>query len=156
MAADMNRVAEQAYNAYCLHVGGKASNGDDLPTWEQQNERSPAIAAAWRFAAAAAVVAHEVFNSGLLPNLYRRRQAETVPAIRLDNAEDSAKKVAEWCGGEATVDTNPDGSEPMHFVSVPNRHGRQLAAPGSWVVARPDGEFHVYEDESFRRYYTLA
>jgi hypothetical protein len=36
-----------AYEAYCVAVGGKAFNGDVLPTWEQQGERSPKIAEAW-------------------------------------------------------------------------------------------------------------
>lgn len=44
-----------AYEAYCDTVGGVAFNGDPLPTWEQQCERSPKIAEAWRSASRAAV-----------------------------------------------------------------------------------------------------
>lgn len=36
-----------AYEAYCEAVGGKAYNGDQLPTWDQQQERNPTIAEAW-------------------------------------------------------------------------------------------------------------
>ena len=40
--------AEIAWNTYKKSVGGKAFNGDPLPTWEQVNESSPRIANAWR------------------------------------------------------------------------------------------------------------
>jgi hypothetical protein len=48
-----DRAGQTAYDAYCREVGGKAFNGDPLPTWQEQIERSPHIAEAWRVAAAA-------------------------------------------------------------------------------------------------------
>ena len=31
----MNQVADRLYTLYCKHVGGKAFNGDALPTWAE-------------------------------------------------------------------------------------------------------------------------
>lgn len=36
---DFEVLAEAAYTAYCVAVGGVSFNGDTLPTWEQQRER---------------------------------------------------------------------------------------------------------------------
>lgn len=47
------RAGQTAYDAYCREVGGKAFSGDPLPTWQEQRERSPYIAAAWCVAAQA-------------------------------------------------------------------------------------------------------
>lgn len=39
-----DKIAEQAYVAYCLAVDNKAFNGDDLPAWQDVGER---IQLAW-------------------------------------------------------------------------------------------------------------
>jgi hypothetical protein len=54
---DWDEVAKVAYSAYCESVGGIAFNGDQLPTWAEQKERSPRIAGAWIAAVKAAVEA---------------------------------------------------------------------------------------------------
>jgi len=46
--------ARAAYGAYCVRVGGRAFNGDTLPSWEEQQQRNPQIAEAWEAAAEAA------------------------------------------------------------------------------------------------------
>lgn len=53
--ATVDEVAEAAYAAYCTAVGGRAFNGDVLPTWGEQRQRNPKITDAWRAAAQAAV-----------------------------------------------------------------------------------------------------
>ncbi len=58
-----DRAGQTNYDAYCRAVGGKAFNGDDLPTWQEQTERSPHIAEAWRVAAAA-VLTIEGWSNG--------------------------------------------------------------------------------------------
>lgn len=48
-----DRAGQTNYDAYVRAVGGKAFNGDDLPSWAEQCERSPHIAEAWRAGAEA-------------------------------------------------------------------------------------------------------
>lgn len=50
---DTEDLAKVAYSTYCVHVGGVAFNGDALPTWDEQAERNPKIAEAWRASAIA-------------------------------------------------------------------------------------------------------
>ena len=40
--------AEIAWDTYKESVGGKAFNGDPLPTWQEVCEKNPRIANAWR------------------------------------------------------------------------------------------------------------
>lgn len=47
----MKELAQIAYEAYCEAVEWKSFSGDQLPTWDQQCERSPQISQAWRAAA---------------------------------------------------------------------------------------------------------
>lgn len=56
---DINKVEERAeilYTVYCDAVGGKAFNGDPLPTWEQfaADMKKTKQADAWREVAAVA------------------------------------------------------------------------------------------------------
>lgn len=53
--ATVDETAQAAYEAYTRAVGGRAFNGDELPTWDEQRRRNPAITDAWRAAAQAAV-----------------------------------------------------------------------------------------------------
>lgn len=53
--ATVDETAQAAYEAYTRAVGGRAFNGDELPTWDEQRQRSPRITDAWRAAAQAAV-----------------------------------------------------------------------------------------------------
>lgn len=55
------QLTEKLYNAYCVMVGGKAFNGDDLPTWEAFSVDAAKIkqANAWR-AVAVTAYAHLV------------------------------------------------------------------------------------------------
>jgi hypothetical protein len=48
------RAGQTAYDAYCREVGGRAFNGDPLPTWQEQRERDDQkIPNAWCAAAQA-------------------------------------------------------------------------------------------------------
>jgi hypothetical protein len=47
-------LGRRAYEAYCDAVGGVAFNGDQLPTWDEQQDRNPTIAHGWRCAGRAA------------------------------------------------------------------------------------------------------
>lgn len=70
-----------AYEAYCDAVGGVAFNGDALPSWEQQCERSPRIAQAWRCAGRAAEQTHSDDNPGPEITGYRQLSPAHVDAI---------------------------------------------------------------------------
>ncbi|MET0416649.1 MAG: hypothetical protein ABW022_11580 [Actinoplanes sp.] len=39
MSTDLFNLARTAYDAYCAAVGGKAFNGDDLPTFDKVPQR---------------------------------------------------------------------------------------------------------------------
>lgn len=53
-----------AYTAYCEAVGGKAYNGDTLPTWEEfaKDETKRTQADAWRKAVKAALAVSYVLS----------------------------------------------------------------------------------------------
>jgi hypothetical protein len=54
----MDDLGQVAYEAYCESVGGVSKfTGDKLPTWEEQLEKNPQIALAWKACAEAVVVA---------------------------------------------------------------------------------------------------
>jgi hypothetical protein len=54
----MGDLGQVAYEAYCESVGGVSKfTGDKLPTWEEQLEKNPDIALAWKVSAEAVVVA---------------------------------------------------------------------------------------------------
>lgn len=51
----MGDLGQVAYEAYCESVS--KFTGDKLPTWEEQLEKNPDIALAWKVSAEAVVVA---------------------------------------------------------------------------------------------------
>jgi hypothetical protein len=67
-----------------------------------------------------------------------------------------AVELAEWCGGHVTTDTNPDGSEPMHFVYIETLEGRMMATPGDWIIKGVNGEFYPCKPDIFEATYEPA
>ncbi len=58
---NIKRIAKAAYTSYCKNVGGKAFNGDPLPTWEEfeADASKEKQVTAWRCAALAACLENE-------------------------------------------------------------------------------------------------
>jgi hypothetical protein len=83
---------------------------------------------------------------------YRKKPVEIEAVQLLDNRE-SAVAIAEWCGGHYSPDSNPDGSEEMHFVVISTLEGSMLAAPGDWVIRGVKGEFYPCKPDIFEATY---
>lgn len=89
------------------------------------------------------------------PAKYRKRPV-VVEARRLDNTEESAREVAAWCSGHYSPDSNPDGSDPMHFVVINTLEGNHLATPGDYVIRGVQGEFYPCKPDIFDATYEPA
>lgn len=79
---------------------------------------------------------------------FRKKPVE-IQAIHLVDTKESATEVAAWCGGHYSPDSNPDGSDEMHFVVIPTLEGSMLASPGDWVIQGIKGEFYPCKPDIF-------
>lgn len=85
-----------------------------------------------------------------------RKKSVVVEVMLLDNTEESAISLAEWCGGHYSPDSNPDGSDVMHFVVIKTLEGSMLATPGDWIIKGVAGEFYPCKPEIFTQTYDLV
>jgi hypothetical protein len=83
---------------------------------------------------------------------YRKKPVE-VQAMHLADTMKSATEVADWCGGHYSPDSNPDGSDPMHFVVIRTLEGDMLASPGDWIIRGVKGEFYPCKPDIFEATY---
>lgn len=83
---------------------------------------------------------------------YRKKPVE-IEAMRLEDSRTSGVAVAEWSGGHYSPDSNPDGSEVMHFVVIPTLEGNMLARPGDWIIRGVKGEYYPCKPDIFAATY---
>jgi hypothetical protein len=83
---------------------------------------------------------------------YRKKPVE-IEAMQLEDTQTSALAVAEWSGGHYSPDSNPDGSEAMHFVIIRTLEGDMLASPGDYVIRGVKGEFYPCKPDIFEATY---
>lgn len=86
------------------------------------------------------------------PRIFRKKPVK-IEALRLHDTRESAMAVAEWCGGHYSPDSNPDGTDVMHFVVIATLEGSMLASPGDWVIRGVQGEFYPCKPDIFEATY---
>jgi hypothetical protein len=90
---------------------------------------------------------------------YRKKPVE-IEAMQLADTEASAREIAAWSGGHYSPDSNPDGSDVMHFLVITTKEGAMLASPGDWVIREPfptgDRDFYPCKPGVFAKTYDPA
>lgn len=85
-----------------------------------------------------------------------RKKPIVIEARRLETTHLQVVKLAEWCGGRVSTDTNDDFSNPMHFIYLPTLEGRMLVSPGDWVIQGVNGEFYPCKPDIFEKTYDIV
>lgn len=64
--------------------------------------------------------------------------------------EVTPKELAAWCRGIICYDGF------MTWLEIPTRYGKLQAFWYDWIIEDIDGEFHVYNDKTFKKTYEEA
>ena len=96
----MTDFGEKAYIAYCVAVGGKAWNGDPLPTWEVMTEDSAKqhLVSAWRTAGLEAAKAFVLSIRQSWDDADRMMEGAGVAKIAIEHGEDVVSALGKGYG----------------------------------------------------------
>lgn len=65
----------------------------------------------------------------------------------------TAKRIAEWCGGEVIEETDPVTSVVTLGINVPTIAGIKRASDGDYVIMTPNGRFCPLDKDVFESAY---
>jgi len=90
------------------------------------------------------------------PQSYRKKPV-TIKAEQwnaLDGWE-SAKRIAEWCGGKAERDEYEDNRGKTYYwsIQIPTLEGVMQARPGDFIIQGVNGEFYPCKPDIFAKTY---
>lgn len=83
---------------------------------------------------------------------YRKKPA-VIEAIRLNNDQMEAIKIAKWCGGYVSSDSDADGKNMTHYVAVKTLEGTMLGSPGDYIIKGVKSEFYPCKPDIFEQTY---
>ncbi|MCG7610326.1 hypothetical protein [Mycobacterium sp. CnD-18-1] len=87
------------------------------------------------------------------PQSFRKKPVE-IEAMRFDGSLNSAKQIAEWCGGRADFDPKPSDPTDVHVsIAIPTLEGTMRASLGDYVIRGVAGEFYPCKPDIFEQTY---
>ena len=76
----------------------------------------------------------------------------------LDMAWESAKEIAEWCGGKMSRDEMPGNERKTYYwrLEIPTLEGNMSGRLGDYIIKGVQGEFYPCKPDIFAKTYEVA